>query len=357
MKKHPSGKRGLDPASPSKILLLRLRRIGDIILTTPAVAALKKAFPLASLTYVVEEPYLRLVEGHPALDKIIAVKPNLSARDSWRLIRQIRKERYDAVLDFHGGPRTSLWTLLSKAGIKVGYLVRGRGWPYDKAVPRGRPEGPVHSADNHLNLVRTLGAAVSKKPELFLPPARPGEIARIDRIFKENKLKGVRAIVLHIGAGNAFRDWGLKNLSALARRLAALAGVRVVLAGGEADRGREKEMLEAGGVAAFSLVGRLNLAELREVIGRAALFVGPDSGPMHIAASTSTPIVALFGPTLPGHFAPRRRHVVLIEKNLDCRPCRQRECRYKDFRCLQTISVDEVFKACRPFLHENRRKK
>jgi len=357
LKKSPSGKPTLDPQSPSKILVLRLRRIGDIVLTTPVLSALKKAFPLASLTYVVEEPYVRLVEDNPALDGIISLKPKSSVRESWQLIRRIRKERFDAVLDLHGGPRTSLLTFFSRAGIKVGYLIRGRGWPYDIAIPRSRPEGPIHSIENHLNLVRALGIPVKEEPALFLPPPRPAEIAGVDRFFKGNKLKGSKIVVLHIGSGNIFRDWGSGNWSALARRLAAMRGVRVVLMGGPEDRGREKEILEAEAVRALSLVGRLSLAETREVIGRASLFIGPDSGPMHIAASTPTPIVALFGPNLSAYNAPRRRRVVIIEKDLDCRPCRQKECRTGDFRCLRTISVDEVFKAGRPFLLDKKPKK
>ncbi len=352
MKSHPGARPALDPAAPAKILLLRLRRIGDIILTTPAVAALKRSLPKASLTYIVEAPYARLVEGHPDLERVIAVKPKLTARESLRLVRALRRERFDAVVDFHGGPRTSLWTFLSGAPLKVGYLIRGKGWPYDRTVPRGSEDGPIHSAENHLNLIRALGVEVRETPGLSLPPARPEEKARLDRIFKENKLRGTKVVVLHIGAGNAFRDWGLERLTGLARRLAALPRVRVILAGGESDLGRAEEMLGRGSLPALSLVGELNLIELRELIARSTLFVGPDSGPMHLAASTRTPIVAVFGPTLPAHFAPWRRRAVVVQKDLACRPCKQRECGTGDFRCLRTISTDEVLEACRPFLAE-----
>jgi lipopolysaccharide heptosyltransferase II len=352
LKRRPSGKPALDPASPSKVLLLRLRRIGDVVLTTPAISALKKSFPRASLTYIVEKPYVRLVEDHPALVRVIALDPKPTARDSWRLIRWIRKERFDAVLDFHGGPRTSLWVFLSGARLKVGYLIRGRGWPYDIAVPRSRPEGPIHSSENHLNLVRALGADIPKEPPLSLPPARKKETARVARLFKDTGIAKAKVVVLHIGAGNRFRDWGLENLAALAGKLGSLRGVRVLLVGGEADAPRAAAIMEKNGEHAVSLVGRLNLIELRELIGRAALFVGPDSGPMHIAASTGTPIVAFFGPTLPAHFAPWRRRATLVQKDLDCRPCKQRECLHADFRCLQSISADEVLAACLPYLRK-----
>ena len=324
--------------------------MGDIILTTPAITALRRSLPKASLTYVVEAPFARLVEGHPDLDRVIVIQPKLTTRDSLRLIRSLRRERFDAVIDFHGGPRTSLWTFLSGARLKVGYLIRRKGWPYDIAVPRKGDTGPIHSAENHLNLVRALGLHIKEEPGLSLPSARPEERARLDRIFAENKLKGTKVVVLHIGAGNAFRDWGVERLTGLARRLAAIPGVRVVLAGGESDLGRAEEMLGRGNLAALSLVGELNLIELRELIARSALFVGPDSGPMHLAASTQTPIVAIFGPTLPAHFAPWRRKAIILQKDLDCRPCKQRECGTGDFRCLRTVSVDEVFEACQPFL-------
>ncbi len=346
----PRPKSTLDPAASARILLLRLRRIGDVILTTPAVAALRKAFPRAALTYVVEKPYARLVEGNPSLDRVIVVDPKLGLGETLRLVRDIRREHYDAVLDFHGGPRTSLWTFLSGARFKVGYSLRGRGWPYDVAVLRSRPEGPIHSVENHLNLVRALGVDVAEAPDLELPPARPEEKEHLDSIFKENRLKGTRVVVVHISAGNLFRDWGTENLASLARRLAGIRGVRVILAGGPGDRDRETAVLGRGDVAALSVVGELNLVELRELIGRAALFVGPDSGPMHIAASTRTPIVALFGPNLPAFNAPWRRKAKIVEKDLACRPCKQRECGTGDFRCLRTISVDEVFRACLPFL-------
>ena len=352
LKRHLSGKPALDPASPSKVLLLRLRRIGDVILTTPAVTALKNSFPRASLTYVVEKPYARLVEGNPALDRVIDIDPKLKARDSWRLIRWIRRERFDAILDFHGGPRTSLWTFLSRARFKVGYLIRGRGWPYDIAVARSSAEGPIHSVENHLNLVRALGADIPKEPPLYLPPARKEETARLARLFKDKSLARAKVVILHIGAGNRFRDWGLENFSSLAGKLGGLRAVRVIAVGGEADSARAAAIIERGAVHVLSLVGRLNLIELRELIDRAALFVGPDSGPMHIAASTATPIVAFFGPTLPAHFSPWRRRATLIQKDLDCRPCKQRECLHADFRCLQNISAEEVYAACLPYLRK-----
>jgi heptosyltransferase-1 len=155
---------------------------------------------------------------------------------------------------------------------------------------------------------------------------------------------------LHIGAGNEFRDWGTENMAALTGRLIRHAGVKVVLVGAERDGARAELIREKDPRSIFSLAGKINLIELREVIARTELFVGPDSGPMHIAAATRTPIIALFGPTLPANFAPWGAKSTLIEKDLDCRPCKQRRCITEDFRCLRAITPDEVFPACLKYL-------
>jgi len=331
-----------------KILLIRLRRTGDIILTTPAVAALRAAFPKAFLTYIVEGPFARLVRGHPHLDKVIVLSPKAGRREFLAVVREIRREKFDAVLDFHGGPKASLFTLLSGARTRVGYEVKYRRLIYNRRVPRAYAEGPVHSAANHLNLVKALGADVRKAPPLSLPEATAKERKNVDRLMKEAG-RG-KKVVLHIGAGNRFRDWGVENIVRLIGLISGLRGVRVVLAGGRDDREAEKEIQIRAGGRVPSLVGRVNLIELREAIRRSVLFVGPDSGPMHIAASTSTPIVAVFGPTLPAHFAPWQARAVIVESDLECRPCRQKKCVTGDYRCLRTVTPEQVFKACRRFL-------
>lgn len=341
----------ISPSPPRKILLIRLRRIGDIVMTTPAVAALKRALPHSSLTYIVEEPFRRLVEGNPDIDKIIPIPAHQGLLSFLLLMRRIRRERYDLVIDFHGGPRASRIAWLSRAGLKVGYELKYKGFIYDRRVPRHRAGAPLHSVENHLNLVRAAGIEVREPwPRLVFRAAGREGSERIERLWAESALGGSRLVVLHIGAGNPFRDWGPRNLGGLAERLAGLPGVRVVLVGSAQDVPRAEEIRKMSPRPVLSLAGDLNLVELRELIGRAALFVGPDSGPMHIAGTTSTPIVALFGPTLPANFSPWLARATLVEKPFDCRPCKQRKCLTEDFRCLQSITVNEVFRACLSYL-------
>jgi lipopolysaccharide heptosyltransferase II len=339
------------PPLSQKILLIRLRRSGDVVMTTPAIAAIKRSLPQSSLSYVVEEPYRRLVEGNPDLDEVLVIPSHQGFFSFLRLIRRLRREKYDLAIDFHGGPRASRITWLSRAKRKAGYALKHKGFIYDFRVPRSRGGTPIHSVENHLNLVRAAGIKVKEPwPPLFLPPAAKEERKRIDSYWTDHGVAKEQVVVLHVGAGNEFRDWGADNLAALAGGLAGLQGVRVVLVGAAQDVSRAEDIRKTRPAEILSLTGKINLIELREAIARAALFVGPDSGPMHIAATTKTPLVALFGPTLPAHFAPWKAQATLIEKSLDCRPCKQRRCLTGDFRCLHNITVDEVFTACTQFL-------
>lgn len=340
----------IDPSKIKKILLIRLRRIGDIILTTPAVSALRNAFPSAFISYIVEEPYRELVEGNPCLDKVYVLKKKQRSKDFWKFIRQIRKEKVDVVIDFHSGPRASLITLFSGAKLKIGYRIKYRNFIYDIKLPRSSERGPIHSVENHINLVKALGISITPSFPAFIPEAQEKEAEKVNKVIRENKLEGKKIIVLHISAGNEFRDWGADNWIQTINLLAQQPEVRIVLVGAAEDKKAEEEILKKSKAATLSLVGRLNLRELREFISHSSLFVGPDSGPMHIAATTSTPIVALFGPTLPANFAPWQAKATLIEKNLDCRPCKQRTCIHEDFRCLKTIKPEEVYAACLHFL-------
>jgi heptosyltransferase-1 len=319
-------------------------------MTTPSITALREAFPAAFISYVVEEPYRELVEGNPSLNKVIVLKTKQGIKDFFKLIRLIQKENYDVVLDFHGGPRASLITLFSKAKLKLGYRIKYRNFIYDIRLPRAVKSGHIHSVENHLNLVKALGVNVAIPPPLSLPQARADEVEKIKRFIEEYKLEGHKIITIHISAGNKFRNWGVNNIFKLSGLLGQLPGVQIVLIGTNEDLKADEEIMKKSKTRLLSLVGKMNLREAREVISHSALFVGPDSGPMHIAATTSTPIVALFGPTLPAHFSPWQAKASLIEKNFDCRPCKQRRCIYKDFRCLRTITPEEVYQACLDFV-------
>jgi heptosyltransferase-1 len=340
----------IEPISIQKILLIRLRRIGDIILTTPAIRVLRENLPQAEISFIVEEPYKELVEGNEDIDRIIVHQKSPKFREFLQSIKSIRREKYDVVIDFHGGPRASLLALFSRARIKIGYQIKYKSFIYDIRIPRKPSEGYIHSAENHINLVRALGIQVTTLPSLRLPEAKKEEIDKIKEIISEKDLEQTKIVTIHIGAGNEFRQWGKERFAELIRLLSQISNIQIILVGTPEDRETEDYILKHASSPVISLLGKLTLRELKLIIARSFLFIGVDSGPMHIAAATSTPLVALFGPNLSAINSPWKANAVVIEKNLDCRPCDQRNCIHKDIRCLRNITPEEVYQACLRFV-------
>src|SRR5213082_2689309 len=143
----------------SRILLIRLRQIGDVVFTTPAIRALRQRFPLAHITYIVEPDAAPVVERNPHItDVIVAARHRapLQLAADLDLARRLQSRRYDLAIDFHGGPRSSLLTWLSGAPVRLGYEVVGRSWMYTKRVPRPRRHRPRHSVENQWDLLSAL---------------------------------------------------------------------------------------------------------------------------------------------------------------------------------------------------------
>ncbi|MBN2245546.1 MAG: glycosyltransferase family 9 protein [Candidatus Aminicenantes bacterium] len=314
-------------------------------MTTPALSALRERYPHAYISYLVEEPYRDLVEGNKDLDEVISIPVSPSWEDFSRIIHRLRKTGYDAVVDFHGGPKAFLFTLFAKAKLRIGHKIKYKHFFYDIKIERKTEEKPIHSVENHFKLVTALYVKSDQIPRFKLPPAKEAEAAKILEFLSKNKLEDTRIIALHISAGNEFRKWDLQKLNRLIVLLSMISKVSIVLIGSPEDRALEAQILKENPIPLFSLVGCLNLRELKELISRSSLFIGPDSGPMHIAAATDTPIVACFGPALSATFRPWRASSTILEKDYPCRPCSQKKCIFGDFRCFQDIMPEEIYQA------------
>lgn len=355
-----------------KVLLIRLRLIGDVVFTTPIPRALKRRWPEARIAYLVEEAAAPVLAANPLIDDLIVIRRARGPRrmfDDIRLAARLRKDRYDVVIDLHGGPRSSWLTLATGAAQRIGYTVRGRSWMYTTTVPRPRELRPRHSVVNQWDLLRAIrrdpaAAAAADWPAIPDPALDPVEMpidpridAQVERRLRE---AGVwsrhELIVAHVSAGNPFRRWPEPAFIRLLVRLAeGGSDRRVIVSSGPSDQDAALRITRAAraqlGNAGHRLVefGEFNLSELRALIGRSRLFIGGDTGPLHIAATTCTPVVALYGPTLPARSAPWRDPRVpswsLEVAGLPCRPCEQRVCAPGDFRCLRTLRPEDVIAA------------
>jgi lipopolysaccharide heptosyltransferase II len=350
--------------------MVRPRLIGDVLLTTPAIRALRRRYPDATLIYLVEELAAPIVLANPHVTETIVIRH----RRGWRrlvedlsLARQLRSKRIDVAIDLHGGPRSSWLTFASRARKRVGYDVSGRSWMYTDVVPRPRGYAPRHSVLNQWDLLAPVDPAFGTPPD----PARDRIEMRADdraRVAIDARLTalGVPAdaelVVVHAGAGNEFRRWPEDSFSVVTAALAAGHDRRVIVVIGSSGESATVGQVVADAkrrspAARIVAAAGWPLGELRALFDRASLFVGGDSGPMHVAATSDVPIVALFGPTLPVHWAPwRPAHLPFIAIEpapLDCRPCDQRVCAPGDFRCLRNTGPDRVIEAARRLLERH----
>jgi ADP-heptose:LPS heptosyltransferase len=366
-----------------RILLIRLRQIGDVVFTTPAVRGVRERHPQAHIAYLVEPAAEAVVAHNPHIDEIIVAPPGRGATGylaELALIRRLRASAFDLVVDFHGGPRASILAWLSGAPTRIGYDVTGRGWMYTHRVTRPRTLVGRHSVVNQWALIDELdrvapgdaatarptsaaqlsGSGLESSPERVPVemPVDAGAKAAVDaRLSASGILASDRIIVMHVSAGNPFRRWPASSFAAVGSALAAGSGNRrVVVTSGPSESGaaadvieRARRLLPDGMQDRVVSCGDFSLTELRALVERAVLYIGGDSGPMHIASTSHVPMVGLYGPTLPARSAPWRAAIWPAEAvevlGLSCRPCDQRQCEPGDFRCLTGIEPQRVIDA------------
>ena len=353
-----------------RVLLIRLRLIGDVVLSTPVIRALRRAFPDATLTYLVERDAAAVVAGNRDLDRIIVVERTRGVRrvlDDVKLAWQLRRDRYDVVIDMHGGPRSSWLTLATGAPQRIGYDMPGRQWMYTRTIPRARELRPRHSVLNQWDLLEGIegwpGEAADPARDAVAMPVDPDADRRIvARLRAAGVAPGHQLIVLHVSASNPFRRWPEPAFAEVVASLVSQSpDRRVILSSGPSDRLAADRIVAAARAllpdAARSQVidfGEFDLAELRALVERSGLFIGGDTGPLHVAATTTTPIVAIYGPTLPARSTPWRDPSIPSESieiaGLPCRPCDQRVCAPGDYRCLTAIKPADVVVAAERML-------
>jgi lipopolysaccharide heptosyltransferase II len=344
-----------------KILIARLRLIGDVVFTTPMLRGLRERYPDAYLSYLVEPAAAPVVRGNPHLNEvIIAPRERGLARVAAdvALARRLRRARFDVAIDLHGGPRSAWLTWATRAPMRIGYTIPGRAWMYTHRVQRSPDLAPRHSVLTQWDLLGPLGVDACDPARYPMEMAAdPDADARIEQRLREAAIGPEhRIVVIHVSAGNRFRRWPPEAFQALVIALARRDPFRrIVLTAGPSDAEAAARIADAArgdlGPLASCVpdLGELDLAELRALVARSAVYIGGDSGPVHVAATTTAPIVELLGPTLPERSRPWRDprwfSATIDAGELPCRPCRQRQCVPGDYRCLTWITPQQVLAA------------
>ena len=295
-----------------KILLLQLKRIGDLILTTPAVAGLRERFPDAEITMVVSSECADLLPAIAGIDRILMARRNL--RDLAPFFT-VAGKRFDYCIDFTRNDRSAFLTLLSRAKKRiVSYRVR------DQSKSRARlytdfvdvRMRDLHTIDYNLALLERLGIRnVSWRPHLQLPKSTHEKIDALRRTWNVRK----PYVVLHPGSARQEKLWDAGRWAQVIEHFGRDDDFDLVLTSGASKHELAHIAAIRSKTKIIDLSGRTDLLSLAALIGQARLLVTVDSAPMHLAAATHTPQVILFGPTNPFHWRPRESPALILHGN------------------------------------------
>lgn len=332
------------------ILIVKLSAIGDVIHTLPSLAALRRLYPEAHITWVVEEAAADLVRNHPYLNEILVSRRKSWLKDvkngRWKkpfqeakaFINDLRKQRYDLVIDFHGLLKSSVIVLFSRGKRKLGYdsLQELSGLFINEKIPE---DFHKHAVDRYLDFPRHLGAQI--KDVEFTLPQNPSAEEKIKNLMRKYDLEEKKFIAINPIAYWETKLWENKNFAHLADRIQNDLGIKVVFTGTERKSLEKITALMTS--PAINLGGQTTLPELACLYSRAKMLISTDSGPMHLAAAVQTPVVALFGPTDPQRTGPYGAGHTVLRTAMDCSPCFLKKCSTK--LCMTGIHPEHVLSA------------
>lgn len=327
------------------LLIIKLRHIGDVLLSTPVLRALRDAYPDARLTMLVNRGTEGILLHNPNVDEVLCVE-----KGPWQaqvnFVRMLRRRRFDCVIDLTDGDRSAVITLATGAALRVGFNAehRWRGLLYNAlAVPRQTDQ---HRVEYDLSALRHLGLDPKPgTPALYVSQA---EEHIVETWLDEAGLRSSRdvpLVLLQPGARYSLKVWPHERFVELADRLSERFSCRILLGGDQREREIAERIARRTRCAPTVIAGKFSLLQFAALAQRCALFVGNDGGAMHIAAAMGTPVVALFGPTYPRRWGPRGGPAQVLYKGFDCRACYHPTCLRGDDSCMQHITVDEVCEA------------
>ena len=348
------GTRALDLSRVRRVLVVRHRAAGDLLLTTPALRALRAGLPSATIDILVSRETGGLLSGSPDVDRVLEI-------DRRSLVSQASRyaglfgEGYDLVLDMVSNPRSAFMTALTRARIRVGYDLPGRSYAYTIRVPREPvgPEGPVarYAPEASLDLVRAIGI----EPRGLDLTLRVGLEARaaMDGWLLGCGL-GNRPLAACLPSGTwATKTWLPDRFAAVMDDLHDVADALWLWGPGEEELARA---CRARMTKPSVLAPATGWQELAALIRRSSLLVSNDSGPKHLAVALGIPTVTIFGPTNPRAWQPASGpHVAVEAAGLECLHCNQTRCPLpgeRHMRCMRDVSVAMVVGACRARLCE-----
>lgn len=330
----------------AEILIVRLRSVGDVVLLTPALAALHSWRPDLRLSVLVERGCKPVLEGNAAVAEI------LIARDFLSTARDLRRRHFVIAYNQHGGPRSAILTAASGAPVRVCWEGRQFSFLYNALVPGPAVDqnGRIHTVEHRMMQFYWTGLPPGPIPPAAVYPHR-GAVALVEQVLAERGIApGVPYAVLRPGAATFTKRWAPEHFATIARWLRETHGLVPIVDLGPGERGIIEIVLRSLGPETIVLQS-LRLRELIALIAGARLFVGNDTGPTHIAAALGRPCVVIFGSSSPANWRPWNTEHRVVANDFPCNPCRGDRCyAFAEPRCILSVTVDQVKEACEALL-------
>lgn len=349
-----------------KILIVKMSSIGDVIHALPTLTVLRKNFPQAHIDWIVESKAYDILAGHPYLDEIILVDlesigKQLKSHATFvkglaeikKLANKLRLADYDLVLDLQGLAKSGLVSFFTGAPLRLVVAKNREGSRV--AATHVVPSNPdsLHAVQRYLDVLRFLGISIAdgEDEEFVLDISLEEEKFSQEFLRKHGLTDNDKIIGLNPGAAWITKQWPPRHFAALGDLLAA-KGYQIVIFGGPGDIDLVKKITAMMEHKSIMAAGKTNLKELAALIKKCAVFIGNDTGPMHLAIAVGTPVVAIFGPTHHIYTGPYGSNQIVVRKQMVCAPCFQaKKCpKYTKVECLESISPQEVWVAAKKFL-------
>ena len=341
------------------ILIVKLSAIGDVIHTLPALNAIRKVYPEARITWLVEEDAAPLVQGHQALNRVIISKRKRwlktlrrlallnTIKEVYGFIKELRDTQYDMIFDFQALLKSGILIALSKGRRKIGF---GKGLEHmehsyvflNERIPAVDME--IHALTRGMMLLNAVGIPANEVE--YKLPVTNDDRERIDEIMEKHGIYDEKPLIaINPVAKWETKLWPKERFARLADTIIIKYNAKILFTGSPEDRPIILDIMSAMNNQAMNFAGHTTLKMLAALYERTALVVSTDTGPMHLAVAVGTPVVALFGPTAPWRTGPYGTGHQVITAGRGCSPCFKRRC--ETIECMKQITVDQVMNGIR----------
>jgi lipopolysaccharide heptosyltransferase II len=338
-----------------RILIVRTDRLGDVLLSTPAVKALRQKFPQSYISMLVS-PYTKdVLDGNLAIDEIITFDKDAKNQGFWanfEFVRHLSKKKFDLAIVLH--PTTRMHLLIFLAGIpkRLGYD-RKFGFLLTDRIKHAKQFGQKHESEYALDLARYLGIEPQDKT-LFMPIKQESE-KWVEALFSQAQIKDSdKLLAIHPAASCYSRIWPGERFAQVADKLAGQYGFKVVIVSGPKDSQKAEVVIKNMRTKALDLAGKTSISQLASLLRRCQLFISTDSGPMHVASALGVPVITIFGRSQAGlspqRWGPLGAKSRVLHKTVGCIICLAHNCQ-KDFACLKATTVEDVLQAAESILN------